>query len=175
MSVQITACDVCGEDFEYGYQPGYCSEECYHRERGERFLNVLKFDHRFCHSDFRRLKEVERPTDEALRNIEGQHSSECVVGFQYKTPEAEIGEKTISAGDKDTVVTGVICACGATDYKDDFLRDFSITEAAKRLRERVRETREEGQHDHSFDTEAFVKAWNEHKEWAYAVGRAISQ
>jgi len=173
MSVQITECDVCGTEFEYGHQPGYCSEECYHRNAGDNFLQLLKHDHRFCHSDFKRLKEIERPTDEQLRQIDGIHSSECVVGFQYKTSEADVGEITAKPGVQDTVVTGIICSCGVTDHKDDYLRNLNPIEAAKRLRNRVIETRLEGQHDYAFDEKTFVEAWNESKDWTLALGRAL--
>lgn len=168
--------DTCAETFQKGHGfKGHCSETCYMRRRGRKALNLLKHDHRFCHSDFTRLKEIERPTDEQLRHVEGQYSTEAVIGFQYPTKHAEIGEITAKAGTNDTVVTGIVCGnCGTTDHRDDFLRDLDIQTAAKRLRKRIRETRAEGQHKYDFDTKRFVEAWNEHKDWELAVGYAIS-
>jgi len=172
-----TDCEFCGESFEIGYNAEYCSKECVHKSRGESVLNIIKHDHRFCFSCFTKIKEVERPTDEQLRQIEGQHSADAVIGFQYKEPEADIGEITAKADTIDTVVTGIVCGnCGTTDHRDSFQRDLSVKQAAKRLRERVKETREEGQHSFDFSTEAFVEAWNESGgDWEYALGVALEK
>jgi len=169
-------CEHCsGERDMYDSVEGsFCSKECYHKHRGGKFLNTLKYDHRYCHGCLSQLKEVERPTDEQLRSIDGMHSAESVVGFQYRTPNADTGEITVRADVIDTVATGVVCGnCGTTDHRDAFMRDFEPTEAAKRLRKRVKETREEGQHSKQFDTSAFVEAWNESHDWTLSLGRAL--
>jgi hypothetical protein len=168
----------CTEQFNAGTgYNGHCSEYCYHAHRGEKVLNLLKYDHRFCHGDFSKLKTINRPTDEQLRQIEGIHSKDSVVGFQYGTENAETGEKTLTAREdrKEIVGTGIVCGnCGTTDYRDSFQRDFSPRDAAKRLRKRIQETRDEGQHQFDFSTEAFVEAWNSNVgDWELALGRAL--
>jgi len=170
-----TECDWCGDEFDHGVNADYCSQECLESARGERVLNLLKYDHRFCHGDFTKLKEVSRPTDEQLRQIQGIHSTESVIGFQYGTEHAETGEKTLRADTYDVVGTGIVCSnCGTTDHTDSFQRDFEPGKAAKRLRERIQETREEGQHDWAFDTESFLEAWQEHTgEWELCLGKAL--
>jgi hypothetical protein len=172
-----TECVQCGETYTTGYNAEYCSQECVHRNTGESILNVLKHDHRFCHGCFTKLKEISRPTDEQLRQIEGLHSKESVIGFQYGTEHAETGEQTVKwkTGRKDIIGTGICCGnCGTTDHRDDFQRDFRIQDAAKRLSERITELREEGQFDYTFSAADFVQAWNENTgDWEYAVGVAV--
>jgi len=171
-----TACAYCGNSFTFGYNAEYCSQECVEKSRGESLLNLLKHDHRMCFGCFTKLKEVSRPTDEQLRQIDGKHSKEAVIGFQYQTEHADIGEITLRADTIDTVAQGTVCGkCGTTDHRDDFQRDFTPQEAAKRLRERIQETRAEGQHNYSFNTADFVEAWNDSKEWNLALGRAINE
>jgi len=170
-----TECVQCGTTFDIGFNAEYCSEECVYRSRGESILNLLKHDHRHCAGCFSKLKEVSRPTDEQLRSVQGQHSAEAICGFQYQTENADVGEITARADTIDTVVTGTVCGnCGTTDHRDDYLREFNVPEAAKRLRARVQETREEGQHSYNFSTKAFVEAWNENTgDWEYALGVAL--
>jgi len=45
-------------------QGSYCSHECYLRAQGQALLNVIKHDHRYCYTCFRRLKDVHRPSEE---------------------------------------------------------------------------------------------------------------
>jgi len=171
-----TECEYCSETFDIGFNAEYCSQACLEKSKGESILHTLKYDHRFCHGCFSKLKEVSRPTDEQLRQIDGLHSKQSVVGFQYQTENADVGEITAREDTYDVVVTGTVCAnCGTTDHRDSFQRDFRPQEAAKRLRERIQETRVEGQHDYSFDTSAFVDAWNDTKDWKQAVGRAVGR
>lgn len=172
-------CTVCGEQYSIPNEAprGYCSLECVDREKGQKILNLLKHDHRYCHGCFIQLKEIERPTDEQLRHVEGQHSADAIIGFQYGTKHAETGQKTIVAKDnrKEVVGTGIVCSnCGTTDHRDSFQRDLEPKKAAKRLRKRVKETKNEGQHSYTFDGEAFVEAWNENAgDWELALGRAL--
>jgi len=171
-----TECVQCGDTFEFGFNQEYCSRECLDKNRAESVYNLLKYDHRFCFGCFAKLKEVEKPTDTQLQKIDGQQSTEAVVGFQYRTEHADNGEKTIKPGVIDTVATGIVCGeCGTTDHTDGFQRDFTPIEAAKRLRKRVDETREEGQHGYEFDTATFVEAWNETKDWELALGAALEK
>jgi len=174
VTCEFDNCQETGEKWEFVGE--YCSDECKQRDTGRSVLDLLKFDHRFCGACFSRLKTISRPTDEQLRHVQGRHSADSIIGFQYRTPKADTGELTITARDdrKEVVGTGIVCgSCGTTDHRDDYQRDFQPTEAAKRLRERVVETREEGQHGYEFVTSRFVEAWNESKDWELALGKAL--
>jgi len=178
MSFAHTTCKTCGEEFsrESGFRPGYCSQDCYERKQAHDLLHNLKHDHRFCHACFAELKEVDRPSDNLLRSVQGMHVAEALTGFQSRTPEAGRGVKTETVREdrKETVSGTTTCdECGSTEHQDDYMRDFEIQRAAKNLRKRIEQTRDEGQHDYSFDTEAFVESWNESKDWELALGRAI--
>lgn len=170
-----TECAQCDETFTIGYNAEYCSEECLERSRAESVYNLFKHDHRFCFSCLSQLKTVSRPTDEQLRQIDGLHSKEAVVGFQYRTPNATTGEITVKADTNDIVATGTVCGnCGVTDHRDDYFRNYEPAEAAKRLRKHIKTLREEGQHSYQFSTEIFVKAWNESGgDWLLSLGRAL--
>jgi len=166
-------CENEGEEWEFT-DGRFCSTECRNRSQAASILNLLKFDHRYCASCWTRLKTISRPTDEQLRHIEGKYSADAVVGFQYPEPDSEIGEITTRADTYDTVVTGLVCGnCGTTDHTDDYFRDFEPREAAKRLRKRIFELKEEGQHSYDFSTQAFVEAWNESADWELSLGRAL--
>lgn len=59
-------CETCG-----GQTPAhaivagsFCSTECYARHRGQKLLNILEHDHRFCFTCFARLKTTERPSEQ---------------------------------------------------------------------------------------------------------------
>lgn len=43
---------------------GHCSQRCADRHRGQRFLNTLQHDHRYCGTCFARLKDVHSPSDQ---------------------------------------------------------------------------------------------------------------
>ena len=133
-------CQNDGEKWEFT-DGRFCSTECKHRDNADSIYNLLRHDHRYCFACLSKLKEVERPTDEKHRSIQGKHSAESVVGFQYRTKDADTGEITIRADVIDTVAKGTVCGnCGTTDHRDDFLRSLAPKEAAKRLRERDLET-----------------------------------
>jgi predicted Fe-S protein YdhL (DUF1289 family) len=171
MSIPVTqtqsSCEYCDENYTVGYDAQYCSEECYHKQQGQNLLNNIKYDHRFCFGCMRQLKEVSRPPAD---------KPDCVVGFQYITPNGTHGQKTINSVQyHDVVSTGTICnGCGTTDHRDEFYSDENVKERAKRLFSILNLTGREGQHDKTIDVEAFIEAWNNSKHWAYSVGKAIA-
>jgi len=178
----VKACEYRGCEEEKPRHELIGKEFCCHEHKikdiGDGMLRRLKYDHRYCNGCFTKLKTVQRPTDEQLRHVDGKHSTESIIGFQFPTEHADVGEKTFNARDdrKEIIGTGIVCGnCGQADNQDDFQRDLSPVRAAKRLHQRVVETREEGQHDMSFNGEAFVKAWNESHDWEYSLGVALEQ
>ncbi|MDL0127090.1 hypothetical protein [Halobacterium salinarum] len=64
---QTDECDHPDCSSSYAIQDGvagHCSQDCADRHRGHRFLNTLRFDHRYCATCFARLKDVHTPTDD---------------------------------------------------------------------------------------------------------------
>lgn len=115
------SCKACDEYFHDGYNGAYCSEECYLRAKGTKLLNCIRHDHTTCIQCGTQLKEIEEPTDEALRQIDGYHSTTSVIGFQYRTESAATGEKVIERDSGERITTGTICGdCGNTSHYQEF-------------------------------------------------------
>lgn len=116
-------CAQCGgeRDPDASVKGSYCSQECHEEHRREKavnnVLNTIQYDHRFCFTCFRQLKEIDHPPSRA---------PECAIGVQYLTEHAEIGEKSSlrfetlrqDGPSPDQVRTGTICKCGATTHSD---------------------------------------------------------
>lgn len=88
------SCNHCGEYHppHTFYDAAMCSLECRRQADAETVLNKLKRDHTTCSTCFRQLKQIEKPPERA-----GSH----VVGFQYRTPNARMGEKSPSENEDD--------------------------------------------------------------------------
>lgn len=207
MSVQVVKPDSyecsrenCDEEFPQpqAVKGSYCSRECAVLVQGEKLLGHLRRDHRFCHSCFRQLKEIERPTTEFLRSRQGV-ATDAIVGYEYLTPNAELGPANRVAphakldpgapgsddppAPADTLtVSGTTCTCGTTDHRDGWLRETettSIPSATLRLCRILAFLGREGQHDKRVDARVLVdtlretKQQNDELDWQRAVGRAI--
>jgi len=138
----------------------FCSEECADRHDGRQFLRSLRQDHSVCWSCLRLRKELERPTDESRRGL-GPVVDAALVGYEYLTEHAEYGE------------FGVECTCGAVDHD---IEDYDRRDEGPfhwRMRRLVEATAAEGQHDGTFDLEAFADTLWETDDLELAVGRAI--
>lgn len=185
----------CESDFRAheAVDGSYCSEGCSLRDGGQNLLQHLQCDHRFCHSCFRRLKEIERPPMDA---------PEFVIGWQHRTTAARLGQlernrhritdedgayrggwRTAADAPADRAVrTGTICQCGATDHRDDYQREthlVSIRNATERLLKTLEQLGREGQHDAIIDAVALARTVRQCAEsggdidWALAVGRGL--
>lgn len=172
-------CQQCGGPrTKEGVGGSFCSQTCWNRHKGEKLLNNIKHNHCFCSNCGARLKEIEKPTDEALRSIDGYHSTTAVVGFQYRTPSADTGEidvKTDVQG-RETVSTGTVCGeCGNTNSGECFPEDRHrhLVEYGHRFLESLEEKREEGVHDKDVDDAVFFEALVESEDLALSLGRAI--
>lgn len=137
---EVYECATCGDPRmpETSVAGSFCSTDCHqtHRrsKRASELLELVEHDHRFCYNCFAQLKEVHKPAGKSvvvgpsLHDPEGWgQASDVLIGFQRRTEEAEIGEKSLdvddeSPGDRpiveDGVATGTICRCGATDHRD---------------------------------------------------------
>jgi len=165
-------CVQCDDHFaaERSVAGSFCSGECYRahqrEKRADSVLELIAHDHRFCVTCCRQLKEIERPTDEQLRSIDGMHSAESLVGLEYQTQHADHGLKTDPAlfwEDEDgtehtpdahtasqAAREGVVCTCGATDTGDvsDAIRaSLDAGQLALRLVAVIEALHAEGKHD----------------------------
>jgi hypothetical protein len=151
--------------------------ECYHREQGQRVLNNLQHDHCYCSNCGAQLKEIEEPTDEALRQIDGYHSTTAVVGLQHRTPSADTGEIDVDdTPGREVVATGTVCGeCGNANQSEAFPEDRErhLFEYAQRILESLAEKREQGVPVKPVDEEVFFEALVESGELGLALGRAI--
>jgi len=50
-----------GAEYPIGHNNAYCSKDCLYFKKGERALRGVQFDHRYCASCFRTIKELEPP------------------------------------------------------------------------------------------------------------------
>lgn len=170
-------CKHCNKPYDRYYTPGYCSEDCYHTSEGRSLLNVVRHDHKYCTMCGSQLKEVEEPTDEALRQIDGYHSTTSVVGFQYRTPSADHGE--VNAGGapgRELVRTGTVCGeCGNTNSTECFpeMQDRFLLEYAQGLVDAIRDQRKAGVHEETVDQRVFMDALVETGDLELSLGRSI--
>ena len=214
MSVQIASPDTytcsreeCEEEYE-SPQTGsrsYCSPRCRYLDTGEKRLRDIRLDHRFCAGCLRRTKKVEKPPANKSVTVgpvdhEGaiNEYEDVLVGFQYLTPNAEIGQRegrayifdpeaeraepNYSASDTH-IIRGTICTCGTTDLTDEWMREnmTDLTAAAERLCRIFEWQAREGQHDDTLDPDVLLQTLKRSAEiqgtphWPLAVGRAIER
>lgn len=167
-------CKHCGDDYTEFYSPGYCSERCYHAYQGQNLLNLIQYDHCFCGSCGERLKEIEEPTDAQLRKIDGYHSTTAVIGYQYRTKHADIGEKGSEKPTGDEIHTGIVCGrCGNSSLHTTFpeLQENHLIEYGGRILDTLQEKSDE--HNKEIDAAQFFDALVETEDIAYALGQAI--
>lgn len=138
----------------------FCSEECAARHEGRKFLNQVRTDHRFCWSCFRARKEIERPTDEARRNLD-PICDQALVGFEYHSEHVEMGPY------------GLECECGAVDHdveewdrRDEAPYHWYLYRVSQQLVA-------EGQREDAIDLETFADALWETDDLELAVGLAL--
>ena len=57
-------CKHCDEIIDEFHTPGYCSDECYHKHKADKALDVIRHDHTLCATCLTPLKQVESPTED---------------------------------------------------------------------------------------------------------------
>jgi len=172
----------------------YCSQRCSDLATGKNLFKHIKHDHRFCHSCFRQLKEIERPpAHQSLvvgpvdHDTVGDTFRDVLVGYEHMTEHAEFGESSTTFVDHDdsqrpdgpnAVVTGTICTCGTTDHRDEYIREehvTSVSDAALRLCNIIELLGREGQHDKTIHVQQFIDelAAGDSLDWEISIGRAV--
>lgn len=172
---RTATCAYCdGErDPDDSIEGSYCAPLCYYKHTGQKLLNLIQHDHRWCTNCGRQLKEVEEPTDEQLRQIDGFHSKTAVIGFQYTTPNAGVGFKDIHSERGERVISGVICAkCGNTSHHTDFPEDRE--RHFLEYGERIFSTLEgkESEHNADLDRETFFEMLIQTRDIVFSLGKA---
>ncbi|GAA0200138.1 hypothetical protein GCM10009000_012740 [Halobacterium noricense] len=124
-------CETHGKVWEF-HHGAYCSNECEHKHESYKHLRKLKHDHTVCYSCFTQLKTIEPPKPDHAFDVTGtgwswdpenewwflerygqEITKEMAVGFQHRTPEADVGEKQL----KNLITTGTICdSCGNCNH-----------------------------------------------------------
>lgn len=172
-------------DHEYAeplaVEGSFCSERCATIHRGEKLLTNIRHDHRYCHSCFRQLKEIERPPSEYTlipgpvdHDALADEAKNCIIGFEYITEHATLGlldrtrrqDATVDRQDSvhpadELTMSGTVCACGTTDHRDDYVRDEELTSiraAARRLCTVLEHLGREGQHDKTVNASVLLDA-----------------
>ena len=180
---EICQCEFCGGHYPYriGLSRRYCRWQCYGRDVATNLLQTIRYDHRYCGSCFRKLKDVDPPKpDTGGQSVKERvspdtpefghhHSDVCVggrtgreharegyewgVGEQFALADPVNGEWSAEPiGEKSTKV----CECGVTHHAtiDYLVTDLSKDEAiarTERLADAVAALAAEDEHDETFD------------------------
>jgi len=177
------SCSQCGDSFPAAaaIKGSFCSSECVDRHRAEkeatRILNQLQYDHRFCFTCFRQLKDVYLP--ESRWGI-----PDCFRGFQHRTKYAENGQKVVIKptyhnldldDDRGLVTTGIICCCGNTSHQhcERAIRDHRIFECAYYLTESLQILRAEEKIEHDINADQLFDSLLERHSIATSIADAI--
>lgn len=163
---------------------GHCSHECRLHDQGQRLLNLIKHDHRFCFTCFRQLKRTHDIPEWRRQDLEPVTES-AFTGYQTNTQHAQKGERRRYRQGllPDDTRVGTVCSCGQTDHRDRerVVQDASIKSVTKQLYATLGFLRREGQHDHDLDYLRLVDvlyAQHQHDSdygFALAVGIAIQE
>lgn len=167
MSTQSRALGYACEHCEGRRQDGasFCSTECRYRHKGENVLRNIRFDHRFCSTCYRQLRDIEKPPDELLiQNKVSQLVRESIIGFEYPTPNYQWEQGIWS------------CKCGTINHKDEhgFLQLSELECVLVNLVRVLQRYEREGQLD-TFSVDSFFSGFREISglDYAYAVGRSL--
>jgi len=205
----MPTCFHCREEYEHGAGiDECCSHDCFYKWKGDKALNLLRNTHTHCATCGKTLKVIEEPPDgwEEQRRSWREHildnggeiisvdgelvvditnltsrrtSADNVVGFQYRTEDAEIVEKDFDGGKRvnPIVRTGTGCTCGQTDHTvvDKDLRDIELKEALTNYVQALWQFYDEGQLDQRLDYQLFFETYKESRDIEYALGVGLHQ
>lgn len=80
----IHQCEFCDGHYPLGigFNRRFCHRECKYRSIARDLLTKIKYDHRYCRSCFRKLKEVTPPTLTKKSAQQGKTIPDCATGRQ---------------------------------------------------------------------------------------------
>lgn len=177
-SPEGVTCAYCDgqRDKHNSVEGSYCSKLCYHKHQGSKLLNTIRYDHTQCVNCGTQLKEISKPTDEQLRQIDGANSANAVIGFQYPTPRADVGVKDIQAENGERQVTGIVCGeCGNTNHSEAFpeVQQRHLFEYAESILSTLEDNQE--QHDKEINRDVFFDMLLATEDLVFSLGKAVDR
>lgn len=185
----------------------FCSEDCYHKHQADKALNVVRNDHRICASCLRFIKSVERPDEEWVneQNSRRQHAlnngaiwhtkngmqvfditrcpdkqrtqTESVIGFQYRTENAETVVKELEGPDRYSRIkqTGTACKCGNTNPSErvEVLQESEPATVLANHFITFRRLYSEGKVDSRINKDVLFETFRETRDLQLSLGRAL--
>lgn len=146
----------------------YCSADCYYREKGRKALKNLEKDHRYCRTCFAKVKDLEKPDDDA---------PDFVVGYQYGTAAATDACREYDSDSENLrplVKERLGCRCGTTDLRD-FDETLATTDLQTTLINLVAALRQKHREDKvpRLDYRRLWDAYGDTADLEYSVGVAL--
>lgn len=168
-STQSATCSYCNDehDLHASVEGSFCSSECFHRSKGEAALESLATDHTVCSTCYNVRKEIDRPSEQWIRDKPGTSRSiaaSVFIGFEYPTQHLKRSDGLL------------YCECGAVEHHADheFIKIVVLYETATNLYERLIELYERDRLAHRPDGVTLMQTLRETEcDWALAVGRSI--
>jgi len=163
-----STCKACETDFDVFYTPGYCSEECFYRSKGQSVIRQIKNDHTYCTSCYAKRKVVDKPPEEftqKLKAYNGFESAQSVVGFEYLTPNVKQDHGFL------------YCKCGNIDHHAEIeeLRSIDRQDVIVNLWTLLKEYYQENQFgENTPDKDVLFDTLKESEfDFEYAIGVAV--
>jgi hypothetical protein len=109
--------DSCVEEYRIGHAVGgFCSMGCLHRNKGAGVLRKIRFDHRWCATCFRPIKEVSRPPNRWVENKASKVQAALDAGAEFK---AVGGDLTLDASACESARPTAVDAVIGTQYQTE--------------------------------------------------------
>ena len=155
-------CKACETEYNGGYAPGYCSEDCFYRAKGQNILRQINNDHRHCSSCFHVRKSIEKPPEWFLQE-RPYAIREAIVGFEYYTQHVQKEHGF------------AYCECGNVEHfsENQFLRDLDPKTAVTNLAALLGTYYKENQIPEKPDAKPLVETIKESEDYALAIGKAV--
>ena len=190
-TVDVFRCEHCQGHYphsrghKYGYNRRFCTWRCKYRSKADSLLETVKYDHQYCYSCFRRLKEVTAPTLTKKSAERGKSIPGFVTGRQqyYEYARQDLqntnrNAETAHGHASPTLEARMTCCCPANHHTTvhelppdaEWTKDEAV-EHTKRLVAALDEMDERGKHRTDFDTDTLFGFVRKAKSYASKQGR----
>jgi len=191
-------CVSCGTTYREGYDPQYCSQECYFSRTGRNVLNRIQSDHRHCSSCFARIKSTSGPSEEweeqrgdpYYRSLDlggevtGNTYGDLVLDYTDVSDTLPVATDSVIGFEYHTkhavrVNAGkhaIGCECGNIDLRTEVTpcRRADLTQTLVNLVALLRRYYDEGQLDEKPDVDALFTALKQSGgDFPYAIGLSL--
>lgn len=186
--LNIPTCGYCGHfcNPKRTVKESFCSHYCYYAHKGEKALNRIRSDHRWCATCFRAVKDIERPPEgesvhveppELAGHVPGDTDGDVLIGYQYRTEHTVWGVDDFGTDAVPTLKRQRwSCECGNVDpaERDDILERVDLGATIHRCYQCLRDCHASGALDDSPDKDRFEAALQrEGADFPYAIGYAL--